>query len=473
MLPFSNGFAALSVHNRRPRAHGKKRDRSARHDRGDSARRNTGGLRLTVTKKLVLSYTIVAATSLTAVIYALASMRQQDHEIAHVVNVDFSAFALARDLRDNVLAQEALEKQHLVHGDSELLELLARRQWELDSLWRSFRGVAHADAVEKILPLIDTYRASRAPLTGRVSEPVEAERSALRDSLVRALDASRGEHRRSIDDSLRELSEASRGAYRLTLFLVIAGLLVGLPVAVSIAWSVHASVTRLRRATQAIGDGRFEAELPPGGDDELGRLAREFTDMSRKLADLERRRLDANPLTHLPGNRAIDREMEERLQANEPFAHAYIDLDHFKTYNDRYGYSKGSEVLAKVGALIREVVAEHGNGDDLVGHVGGDDYVVVTTTRAVEQIAKELVARFELQVTSFYNEEDRKNGHVVAIDRYGTLRRIPLITMSIAVVSTENFDSPSVLAIANECARMKEHLKMLPGSNYLVDRRKR
>jgi diguanylate cyclase (GGDEF)-like protein len=430
-------------------------------------------LRLTVIHKLVLSYTVVAATSLTAVVYALASMRAQNQEIARVVQVDFRAFTLTRDLRNNVLAQEALEKQHRIYGDPELLALLGRRQSELEALWRTFRGVARSDAVDRIGPLIDSYLASRTPPAGEKGEPIMAERSAMRDSLVRGLDAARGEHRHGIDDSLGALSDASQNAYRLTLLLVIAGLLLGIPVAFSIAWSIHASVRGLRRATQAIGDGRFGAELPRAGNDELGHLAREFVDMSRKLAELERKQLDANPLTHLPGNRAIDTEMEARLRANETFAHAYIDLDHFKAYNDRYGYSKGNELIAAVGSLIREVVAEHGDGQDLVGHVGGDDYVVLTTTPTAEQIAKELVARFDSQVSSFYNDEDRNNGHVVAVDRFGTIRRIPLVSMSIAVVSTDNFDAPSVLAIAHECARIKEHLKQLPGSNYLVDRRKR
>ena len=122
--------------------------------------------------------------------------------------------------------------------------------------------------------------------------------------------------------------------------------------------------------------------------------------------------------------------------------------------------------------MLKKVVKEHGSPDDLVGHIGGDDYVVLTTPDKAEAIAKSLIRDFENYVPSLYNEEDRQAGYYTGIDRYGMQRTFPLLTMSIAVVLSENMETPSVLAISDDCAKMKEHLKRLKGNNYLIDRRK-
>jgi GGDEF domain-containing protein len=194
--------------------------------------------------------------------------------------------------------------------------------------------------------------------------------------------------------------------------------------------------------------------------------------MGEKLRELEQSNLDANPLTRLPGNLAIDRELESRIVRGDPFAHVYVDLDNFKAFGDRYGYQAGSEAIAWVGDVIRHVVKTCGKRTDLVGHIGGDDYVVITGAEQAEAIAKEIIAEFDRGVSRFYNDEDLQAGYFMGKDRYGVERKIPLLTMSVAIVCSENLDSVSLGTIGEECARMKKHLKSLPGSNYLIDRRR-
>jgi diguanylate cyclase (GGDEF)-like protein len=202
-------------------------------------------------------------------------------------------------------------------------------------------------------------------------------------------------------------------------------------------------------------------------------LAREFADMGQKLRDLQNLHLDANPLTRLPGNLTIERELNGRIAEGRPFAHIYIDLDYFKAYNDRYGYHSGSNIIARVGVLIQEVVKVLGNEGDLIGHIGGDDYVILSTPEKAQAIAADLLQRFDAIVPEFYTEEDRQAGFFMEKDRYGVERRFPLLSMSIAIVCTDNLRNPTAEAIGRECAKMKEHLKKLPGSNFLLDRREK
>ena len=152
-------------------------------------------------------------------------------------------------------------------------------------------------------------------------------------------------------------------------------------------------------------------------------------------------------------------------------ADSYIDLDNFKVYSDRYGYKAGSDVLARVGQLLKEVIGEYGSSQDLVGHIGGDDYVVLSSLDSGELLAQKIIAGFTLLVPSFYNAEDREAGSFAGEDRYGVVRTFSLMTISIAVIASDHYDYPSRLAISQDCARVKEYLKIQEGSNYMLETR--
>ena len=216
----------------------------------------------------------------------------------------------------------------------------------------------------------------------------------------------------------------------------------------------------------------FETSIGIQSDDGFGQLARDFSSMARKLVELEQSSLDANPLTRLPGNLAIDRELQERITRKRPFAHIYIDLDNFKAYSDRYGYQAGSDVINRVGELLRKVIAEQGGEDDMVGHIGGDDYMILTSPERAEKLAQTIIKEFDRMVPEIYRPEDLEAGFIIGLDRYDIKRSFPLMTISVAVTLSENLEKPSLTTISHNCATMKDHLKRLKGSNYLIDRRK-
>jgi len=184
------------------------------------------------------------------------------------------------------------------------------------------------------------------------------------------------------------------------------------------------------------------------------------------------RDLEANPLTKLPGNVSILNEFTKRLDNKSLFAVCYVDLDKFKAYNDKYGFEHGDEVIRETARILIRATKEMGNPDDFIGHIGGDDFVVVTIPVSSDKICKKIIADFEGTAPFFYNETDRKNGYIMAQDRKGQEQKIPLISISIGVVTNEFRAIEHVAQIGELGAELKKAAKRLERSNYVKDKRK-
>jgi len=180
---------------------------------------------------------------------------------------------------------------------------------------------------------------------------------------------------------------------------------------------------------------------------------------------------NANALTRLPGNKLIERELTERLESKAPFSFHYLDIDNFKSYNDKYGYIKGDEVIMQTAATVSKNVKAYGNENDFVGHVGGDDFVVITLPEKAELIAKNTLRDFDAFVPTCYSETDRKTGFIVTKDRSGRIANIPLMSLSIAIVNNTKNQLSSLFELMDLTTELKEYLKGLPGSNFMVNRR--
>ncbi|MFA5345785.1 MAG: response regulator [Candidatus Omnitrophota bacterium] len=183
------------------------------------------------------------------------------------------------------------------------------------------------------------------------------------------------------------------------------------------------------------------------------------------------RDLEANPLTRLPGNVSILKELSKRIENKSLFAVCYIDLDKFKSYNDKYGFEHGDEVIRETARLLIRATREHGNHDDFVGHIGGDDFVIVTTPDKTDSLCQKVILDFENLVPSFYNEKDAKNGYITGKDRQGQEQKIPLLSVSIGIVTNEYRKVTHVAQIGEIGAELKSYAKSLERSNYVKDRR--
>lgn len=179
----------------------------------------------------------------------------------------------------------------------------------------------------------------------------------------------------------------------------------------------------------------------------------------------------SNPLTGLPGAPSIEHEVRKRINSRSKYAVCYLDLDNFKAYNDKYGYEQGDKVIIFIAKVLIQVINKEGDPDDFLGHIGGDDFIIMTTPERVGGLCSIIIDNFERNIPAFYAEEDKKKGYIETIDRRGNPHRFPFMTLSIGVTTNERraFNSPlEVSAIATE---MKQYAKTFMGSNYKKDRR--
>jgi DNA-binding response OmpR family regulator len=183
------------------------------------------------------------------------------------------------------------------------------------------------------------------------------------------------------------------------------------------------------------------------------------------------RELDANALTHLPGNQAILEQIQSRLASGNPFSVLYFDLNNFKAFNDRYGFVHGDRAIQ----LTANILLRHFSGlsepDAFLGHVGGDDFVGVAAGFDVEKLCQDVIAEFDRSIPELYEEPDRRRGMITAVDRRGTKIDVPLMGIAVAVVTNRQrtFSHPGEIALV--AGDLKKWAKADSRSAYVIDRR--
>lgn len=178
-----------------------------------------------------------------------------------------------------------------------------------------------------------------------------------------------------------------------------------------------------------------------------------------------------NPLTGLPGGVRLSQELRRRLAGATPLALLYADLDNFKAFNDTYGFSRGDRALLLVAGILQSILTTYGNPDDFVGHIGGDDFAVLTTPDPVDAICSALITTFDREIRQLYHPDDQRRGYFSAADRHGILRRFELMSISIGVVTSERRASRDEEELTRIAAEMKHYAKAQRGSAYAVDQR--
>ncbi len=179
-----------------------------------------------------------------------------------------------------------------------------------------------------------------------------------------------------------------------------------------------------------------------------------------------------SPLTGLPGNVRIEEEIEARVRDGRGFALLYADLDHFKAYNDHYGFLRGDEVIRTTARIVQAAAEEVAGPDAFVGHVGGDDFVVLVPPELAAPLAQRIVERFDAEAPSLYDPEDRARGFIEVPDRRGEIRRFGILSISIGVATTARRRFAHFAEAVAVAAEMKAYTKRnAEGSSWAVDRR--
>jgi diguanylate cyclase (GGDEF)-like protein len=213
--------------------------------------------------------------------------------------------------------------------------------------------------------------------------------------------------------------------------------------------------------------------LTAGADDYLVKPFDTMELVARVRGTLRRNQefREVSPLTGLPGNNRILREISERLRAEEEFAVCYCDIDGFKAVNDAYGFARGDEFITALARKLLQAVSDMGQPSTFLGHIGGDDFVVICSPNLVLELTDRAVTEFEAAADALYDVEDRNRGYVSVKSRRDGIRDVGLVTVSVGVALSSRRRYTDPREVVADASEMKTVAKSQPGSFVAVDRR--
>jgi len=419
--------------------------------------------------RLIISFTISVCCMMGALFYSVSGLGAMHKMETEIARNDLTAATLTISLREVMLAQQRYAGRYQIIQQNEFKLLYDQNAEKFRSALASLKQVYPG----KNLSTLEKQYAAYAGLTGQLfsGSPVNA---VAMKRIVEQIDYTIGlirqDQLQSLEGKLKASDEKVAATVSRSLGLAISGVGVALLIAGLMIYSFASSISKLQKATHRIAAGEFDynPDIPPG--DEIGELSRDFMAMAVRLKELEQLSLDASPLTRLPGNIAIERSINRRLREQIPFAMCYLDLDNFKSYNDRYGYIKASELIKEAGQVIYNAVKRLNDPDAFVGHIGGDDFVVIIDSKLAKAACQTIIHDIDAMIPAYYSPEDRASGFIEGVDRYGVQRNFPLISISIAALSSQPGKFASAAEIATAAAAVKDRVKESSGSNYIIVR---
>lgn len=195
-------------------------------------------------------------------------------------------------------------------------------------------------------------------------------------------------------------------------------------------------------------------------------------ELQKALENMQEAR-NANPLTGLPGNIRIEQELKSRLDEDDEFALVYADLDHFKPFNDRYGFDRGDEAIILLRDLLRTALTQVGSSDNFLGHVGGDDFVVILEIPKMQEFCETVIDLFDSRIEALYDPEDREDGSIATTNRQGEDETFNVMSLTLAVVTSQDRNFENYLEMTETAADVKSFAKEnREESNYVINRRR-
>ncbi len=438
--------------------------------------------RLSIARKMLLGYMLLVVLTVAVVIYALAGLLRLHGLNNGIIRVDVPVQEAADHMLDAVLAQDTYEKRCLVLMRTDGRNLFWKRSEEFGvtlALLESLPG-RERFPLGKIEKLHRQYcdlflKEMKLIKLGKLDEASALSNNELKSKLeqvIKILKNVSADAKQSQDADMKKISRLGDSVFITTAALCVLSIVIGVVTSLVVTNHIASSIGKLKVAAGRVAEGDFSVDPRIDAQDEIGSLSEAFCHMGQRLGKLEEMYLDASPLTRLPGGIAIENVLKRRLESKHPLAFCVLDLDNFKAFNDHYGYAHGNDVIKETGHIIEEAVKSKGSAEDFVGHVGGDDFVVITTPAMVRGISEEIIRRFDGRIPDFYNQEDRKNGFIFGKTRYGEPMRFPLMTISIAIVTNEQHKLSNPLETSELAAELKDYAKTIARSVYVVNKRR-
>jgi GGDEF domain-containing protein len=427
--------------------------------------------KMTLVQKVIAGYAVMAFFSMASLTASIAGIYNIAAIVRDMVRTDLAALQSIYTLREALTAEERYASKYIILRSPELADLFRKRGTEFTQTLSSLKKQSSDLPLSRLITAHQEFTTtSERMFGGKDTDPRPIHAASIK--AYDALDQLASHQNTLISRKLTDASNREHSTISLTLILSLSGFLLALVTAALIIHNISSSIRKLRAGTMRIAEGDFDYDpaIPPG--DEIGSLAGDFKKMAVRLKEMEQISLDASPLTRLPGNIAIERILTKKLAATSPFAVCYADLDNFKAYNDRYGYIKASELIKVTGEIIHNATRNLAETDSFVGHVGGDDFVIVADADKAAPICEAIIEKFDTIISGFYSDEDLANGGIQGLDRYGVERTFPIMAISIAVIICRKGEYDSAVEIARNAAQIKEHVKGQAGSTYFINRRR-
>ena len=414
--------------------------------------------------------------------YAIFSLKELNAITRTIVYNSIAINEKLTRLNDSILAQDLYEKRSFLLQQQDAENMFWARSKEFRSLLGEISQTEKyiSTNIETLISLHEKYNTlfAREIQLIKVHKSQEAEEISSHDlksyfdKILLALKDMDLRIKSQQNLHVNQSNSLSERALLIMIVLSATSFIFGLLFATLITNHLNGAIERLKEATNMIRSGDFDSMPEIKGADELADLAISFREMSSRLKELEAINLDANPLTKLPGNLAIEKELLTRLNETQSFSFCLVDLDNFKAYNDRYSYARGSDLIKWMSEMLTAIKKEYGEADDFLGHIGGDDFVIICSPDRIQKICTQIIEEFDKGITAHYDPEDAKKGFIISIDRNDKPAIFGIMTVSLAVVNTDRTLVRDPMEISQKVAELKQYAKSFAKSIYIMDRRR-
>lgn len=414
--------------------------------------------------------------------FALIKLNQLNNLNESILMVNISIQDTVKHLKATVIDQESILRRFMILKDNGFLKVFNDNSIEFSEKINLLRTLAGKSAglnlpLTKLEKFYIDYsntlltgmeaRMDRVPESNAFDRTVRLKQTELLDLLseINILTKSDQDRKAGVSASIGNF------AFKFALAFFAIGITLSAIGAAIVTKNIVTAVKKLQHATEQISQGRFDHPPDIKNNDELGDLAKAFVEMAKRLKNFEETHLDANPLTRLPGGIAIENMLKKRIAADELFAFCLLDIDNFKSFNDRYGYAQGNEMIQATAKIIEETIRQHGSPNDFVGHIGGDDFVIISMPDNYKNICQKIIEGFDEKIITLYSGNDRARGYINGENRQGEQVTFPLATISIAVVTNQYRIIDTHIEVGEIAAEIKALSKSIAGSSMVTDHR--
>lgn len=398
--------------------------------------------------KVIALVTVILVSVLS--LYSFFNIRAMKEQVmSHLHN---SAMILAQSLEQSIITSGAME-------DRKLLQKLVEDFNKIEGIHEvyivdpGFKIIAHPEE-DHVGRTYENKDVKTAILNGKNSTEFKTDdNEKLYDVVIPLIIDGKITGAIEVELDFNKIEEMIYSAsYKAVISIIITIIILGLILVAVLFKVLIKPLNHLVDATSQVASGSFQPVSVPSSGDEIGQLIRSFNDMCLSLQKLSERDRSANPLTGLPGNVIIKDEVQRRLDSGEVFTLLYTDLDHFKEFNDTHGFDFGDIIIKNTAEILHRAVNEAGTAGDFIGHIGGDDFVVITTPGRGKQLASRIVQLFDQYVADL-----RK--------KYSCVQ----LSISIAQINGDPALRTNAHELFEKAAELKKKVKQLQGSNFLTE----